>query len=170
MNELPVETIRDNWNYDPITGELTWTPHKAVYGKKTRHLVGSFDGEGYLTVHYRYKKYSLHRLIWVHYYGTQIPAGYIIDHINGNKTDNRIHNLRLYTVRQNQQNRHTHRNGRLYGTSYHTRNNKWQSRFRYEGKLVHIGYYPTEQEAHEAYKQCEQLGNPYEFNKHRKAI
>lgn len=45
----------------------------------------------------------LHRAVWEYYYG-QIPNGLMIDHINRNKTDNRIENLRLATAKENRMN------------------------------------------------------------------
>ena len=47
------------------------------------------------------REYRLHRLVWLWVYGTHVPDGMTLDHINGVKTDNRISNLRLATVGQN---------------------------------------------------------------------
>ena len=81
-----------------------------------------------------------------------------IDHINGDRIDNRIENLRLVTRRENQQNQKIHRAGRLAGTYYNKiyHNDKiyhyWLSQIKIDSKQIHVGYYKTEQEAHEAYK------------------
>jgi len=78
------------------------------------------------------------------------------DHIDGNALNNRRSNLRFVTARENQQNRIEHRKGKLFGTHFmgHHRTSfkKWQARIWINGKHKSIGYFKTEKEAHEAYK------------------
>lgn len=107
--------------------------------------------EGYYTVRFKNKILKYHRVLWILTHGN-IPVGYEIDHINGNRIDNRLENLRLVTRRQNQQNQAMHRNGRLYGTTYIQHIKKWASRVKINGVTHYIGYYDTEYEAHYAYK------------------
>jgi hypothetical protein len=122
----------------------TW-PRRAVGITKSNH------SGGYVTVGVNDRKIFVHRIIW-EYYNGPIPAGLLIDHINGIKHDNRIENLRLATSRENQQNRIKHREGKLFGCRYHRHSRKWQAQAWVDGKTRHIGYFNTEQEAHEAYK------------------
>lgn len=91
---------------------------------------------------------KLHRLI------LNAPSGMIVDHINGNPLDNRKENLRICTQRENMQNMHKHRSGRLVGCCFNKRNKKWLSRIEVGGKRKYLGYYSTELEAHEAYKEA----------------
>lgn len=74
-----------------------------------------------------------------------------VDHINGNKTDNRPSNLREVTNRQNHQNRPSHRKGRLVGATFCKRLNRWQSQARLGKKKVFLGRHDSEEAAHAAY-------------------
>ncbi len=78
-----------------------------------------------------------------------------IDHVNGVRTDNRLENLRVVTLRQNSQNLECHRNGKLVGAIYCKRmvhlKKPWRSIIYLDGKRFHLGYFETELEAHETY-------------------
>jgi len=69
-----------------------------------------------------------------------------IDHINGDKLDNRVENLRITTHQGNQQNQ-----TKAKGYYWNNEKNKWRASIGINGKLIHLGYYDTEEEAHEAY-------------------
>lgn len=64
------------------------------------------DGKHYFTVTISQKKYSVHRIVWIMING-DIPDGMEIDHINRDRYDNRIENLRLVTKSQNSLNKTT---------------------------------------------------------------
>jgi hypothetical protein len=112
------------------------------------------EKDGYCSVNIKRLKKNVyyHRIVWILTNG-DIPEGLQIDHINGNRVDNRLENLRLATPRQNGVNKYSHREGKLYGCSFHkNRRNPWGARAEVGGKTVCIGYFPTELEAHQAYK------------------
>lgn len=98
---LNQEKLRKLLNYDPNTGEFTWR-HKVL---QSRMLIGSRAGcinaHGYWKIKIEGKVYSAHRLAWLYTYG-YMPT--IIDHINRNKVDNRIENLRECSISQNSHN------------------------------------------------------------------
>ena len=127
-------------NYRYTNGK--WT----VFNNKKNH------NKGYCTVKFNGTNVFYHVIIWILSTGKDIPQGMEIDHINGNKIDNRIENLRIVTKRENQQNRKKHRAGRLVGAIYRKGHNDWQSQIKINKNKITIGYYKTEQEAHEAYK------------------
>ncbi|EPU3949756.1 HNH endonuclease [Klebsiella michiganensis] len=80
---------------------------KAVAGQ----AVGfSLNRDGYLRVGLNYKRYLLHRIIWELHNGP-IPDGMEIDHIDGEKTNNRLSNLRLATHQQNLHNTKKRKDG-----------------------------------------------------------
>lgn len=83
MKELVVE-MKKNFTYNPDTGEL-----KRLTRKNSN---GSFDKDGYLIIKYKGKQIKAHRLAWLLFYGV-LPEKEL-DHINRNRTDNRIINLR----------------------------------------------------------------------------
>lgn len=142
--------IKNLLHYDKDTGIFNWL--KEI--KYSKHNIGDIAGKnsintmGYMTIMLNRKRYLTHRLAWLYVHGVW-PK--VIDHINGIKTDNRIENLRVVTVRQNQQNRVEHRNGKLVGASYNKRDKKWNSKIVINGKQKHLGYFDTEEQAHEAY-------------------
>lgn len=91
------------------------------------------------------KNIKMHRLI------TGALAGQLVDHINGDKLDNRIVNLRICDSMQNQQNRAVHYNKKFKGVSWHKRILKWQVSIRVNRQLKHVGYFDNEIEAAKQY-------------------
>lgn len=69
-------------------------------GRRADLRAGSPDTNGYWRLNIQRKAHLAHRIIWEMVNGP-IPAGAVIDHINGNAKDNRIENLRLATISQN---------------------------------------------------------------------
>lgn len=110
------------------------------------------QGGGYCLVKFNGRLYMYHVILWTLHYNENIPEGFEIDHINGNKIDNRIENLRLVTHRTNCQNLQCHRGGALVGSMYDKRNNKYQALIRIGEKRIHLGCFKTVEEANEAYK------------------
>jgi len=94
----------DSWleafSYNPITGEILRKVKTGNYPAGSK-CTGKFLN-GYLKVTYKGKQRLQHRLAWFLYYKEQPPEQ--IDHINQDKTDNRIENLRTVTTSQNQMN------------------------------------------------------------------
>ena len=84
------------------------------------------------------KPYKAHRVIWKMVYGSD---PHYIDHINGDRTDNRISNLRSVTKAQNNRNKRLRSDNKSGVTGVHWYNprNKWRVDVRYNGKTKHIG-------------------------------
>ena len=142
-----------NGNLERINYHYTNGKWTVVNNKKNHN-------GGYCQVNFNGRMIKYHVIIWILSTGKDIPEGMDIDHINGNKIDNRIENLRLVTRRQNQQNRKTHRAGRLVGATYNKGHNDWRSQIEIDKNKISLGCYKTEQEAHEAYKiACEYITN-----------
>lgn len=76
--------IRTHFSYCPETGNITRTDRK--------NSNGSYDKDGYLIIKVKTKQYKAHRIAWFLYHGV-FPSN-VIDHINRDKSDNRIDNLR----------------------------------------------------------------------------
>lgn len=146
MNEN-ITAIIEHLTYDSVTGKIHWikSPSRKV---RKGSLANNFDKNGYLQVGLKGKYYLQHRIAWFFHYG-EFPKNHI-DHINGDKSDNRIVNLRDATVRENCQNLQCHRDGKLVGAIKHTKNT-WISRIRINGKQEVIGYFKTPTEANMAY-------------------
>lgn len=145
MEHLELLSLLDYKN-----GGLYW----RVPRQKTK--VGQrFGGINLLNKGYRsgvvhYKRYYEHRLIWFYHHG-KWPKG-DLDHINGNKADNRIENLREATRTQNNFNKDNFKGTSQYkGVYYRKDTNKWAAQYWYEGKRYGLGCYLTEIDAAKAY-------------------
>lgn len=89
---ITAERVRELLHYDPDTGVFAW---KVDRGVQTRagSRAGWTTSEGYIGMKVDRRSYQAHRLAWLYVYGDLPPAE--IDHINRDKRDNRIANLRL---------------------------------------------------------------------------
>jgi hypothetical protein len=142
------QQVRELLRYESETGQFYWRVDRTN-ATRAGMSAGSINGTGYVYIKVLGKRRTAHRLAWFLVHGDW-PCG-VIDHINGDKLDNRLANLRVVTKRQNGQNMQRHRTGRLVGASYHKPSKRWQSRIKVQGTERSLGYYDTEQEAHQAY-------------------
>jgi hypothetical protein len=146
------EYLKSVLYYNQDTGNFVWI--KKENSKSTRikigEIAGCIDNNGYRIIRISGKGYKSHRLAWLYIYGN-LPFK-MIDHINGNKIDNRISNLREVSNKENQLNQNRHRLGSLPGAIFRKKSNKWQSYINLNNKFKHLGYFNTELEAHEKYK------------------
>lgn len=116
--------------------------------RRSSGVVAKIRKNGYRVVKLKNKPYPEHRLIWCLFNGSFPPKGLDIDHINHNRSDNRISNLRLLTRSQNCCNREVKKS---LGIDYRAKYRKWRARIQHEGKEVFLGYFETEPEAQAAY-------------------
>lgn len=135
--------------------------NKKAHNSIKNWYCGVDNGVGYFTITKSGNKSTqlkVHRLVAMAF----IPrAGNIVDHINGNKSDNVVSNLRWGTRRNNNQNTIKHRQGKLVGVAFEKRNRckPWFAKIKTKGVTTYLGYFHTEQEAHEAYvKALKELG------------
>jgi len=127
--------------------ELFYYQNGKLYSKKNNKEMGCYASR-YARIGIDNKNYKLHRIIFLYHNG-YMPK--MIDHINGNRFDNRIENLREVT---NVQNRY---NSRLYSTSksgvknvYWQKNvGKWNVTMTINGKRKNFGYYTDLEEANQ---------------------
>jgi hypothetical protein len=139
------------FEYDPFSGILKWKISRSNMIKGS--VVGCMHQSGYKILTLQSKSYRLHRIIWIMLFGN-IPNGFYIDHINGNKIDNRLENLRLATNNQNQQNRPAPKNNSsgYRGVTWHKQMKQWMARICHNNKRTTIGFFDTAEDAYEAYK------------------
>lgn len=145
--------------YNQDTGHFFW---KVSPGRRAKagSLAGTIDRKGYRRIAVRGHIYKAHRLAWLYVYG--IWPGEDIDHINGNRDDNRIANLRDVSRSENLQNQRvamaTSKSG-LLGASFDSTNGAWRSQIRTDGVYKFIGYFATAEEAHRAYVEEKRLAH-----------
>lgn len=95
-DELTQIKLRNYFNYNAETGQLI--------SKRTNKPVGCLDkSTGYIRYRYGNKNHRVHRLIWILRFGS-IPDGFVIDHRDNDRTNNRINNLRLVVGSENNEN------------------------------------------------------------------
>lgn len=77
-----------------------------------------------------------------------------VDHINGNRLDNRRSNLRVCTKSENAKNRKVYRTNTsgYRGVSWHKKNKKWQAKIKSNGKVIYLGEFTVIEDAAEAYR------------------
>jgi len=151
MTVLTQEQVKELFDYHP-DGYLVWK-FKPAFRTSIGDKAGSPNSNGYIQISINSKKYRAHRLILT-WHG--IDAGEEVDHIDGNKQNNRIENLRSVTKSQNQWNAKTRIDNKsgIKGVRWHKRDCKWTVSFRVNKKAHHFGYYDdlelAELVAHEA--------------------
>jgi hypothetical protein len=131
------ETIIQKVSYCPETGVLTWKS-----GRFAGKPAGSVNTHGYRYVKISGKVYKCHRIAMLFQLG-RWPS--IVDHINGNRLDNRIANLREVTQSQNRMNAATRSDsvsGRC-GVKWKKHAAKWRAEIKIEGKAMHLGYFDS---------------------------
>jgi hypothetical protein len=118
--------------------------------------VAGFERGPYLALIYMRKKYMLHRIIFLLHHGF-LPD--CIDHIDRDKRNNRIENLRQVTFSQNQMNRGKQKNNTsgFKGVSWHSDISKWGASIKIDKKQKHLGYFQTAEAAYQSYLDSSQI-------------
>ena len=123
------------YTYDSLIGKF--------YGSRGFE-VGYVRKEGYVGLYTpQFKHLQAHHFAWYYVYGNVDFEQ--LDHINRDKTDNRISNLRLSTHQQNQFNKNPK------GYYWNTGQNKWHARIKCNKKQIHLGFFNNEDDAKKAY-------------------
>ena len=131
-------SMREYLQYCPDTGEFTWV--KKVYRNTiVGSVAGTISKNGYRYITFKGEKYLAHRLAHFFHYGVQPPP--VLDHINRERTDNRIVNLRIASSSLNGHNR--------TGVKGIRRNNKssWQAYIYVNGKFTQLYNGPSHKKA-----------------------
>ena len=148
---LLAERLRELMHYDPETGVFT----RLISTSQNTNVgdtPGGIGNHGYIQFGVEGVIYLAHRLAWLYTHG-EFPGAYI-DHIDRDKTNNILSNLREATNSQNQQNQRPKRASNktgLLGVSYNVHARRYSAQIGVCGKKIHLGLFNTAQEAHEAY-------------------
>jgi hypothetical protein len=141
MAEIPLSkgkvAIVDDDMYDYLS-QWKWFYHKNGYALRSYRKDGN------------YKKERMHRAV------INAPAGYDVDHINGNKLDNRKSNLRTATRSQNNYNKSAQSNSTsgFKGVSWSKQKNKWRARIHVDKKEINLGFFEYKVDAVFAYNEA----------------
>ena len=156
------ELIIERFSYNNQTGEIT--------NKKVNRVVTSKDQDGYIvcSCFHDGKNGRMRgaRLVWVMHFG-DIPSGYIVDHKNRIRDDNRLENLRLATLKENAANA-DRKDKSKYTSEYKgvqlDKWGRWQASIQTDGVTTQLGKFSTEEAAAYAYN-VEALARYGEFAK-----
>lgn len=146
----PVQDLADHFSYDPETGRLSY--RKAVHnrGIAAGDEAGWADAQGYRRVKVGKATFAVHRICWAIHTGAANPVTHVVDHINGDRADNRAINLRLLSFAENSKNRL--RNGGQGLPKGVRREGLWHSaRVNVRGDMRRLGRFLTVREAAQAY-------------------
>lgn len=140
---------------------------KSLHFGKEKILKTHISTNGYLIlILYKNKKpktRTIHQLVAQTFLNHK-PDGsqkIVVDHINNDKTDNRLDNLQLITQRENKTKDQKKSSSIYTGVVWSKSVGKWMSSIRYNGKKIYLGYFIKEYDAHIAYK-----NKLNEINKH----
>jgi len=154
-NTVPVWYLHKMFSYDGETGLLR---RKVKVPGIQKEFPGWINLEGYRRVRVGGTSIDIHRIAYAMTYGFFPPPGSEIDHIDGDRLNNKIANIRLVTSRENNWNKKTNRDGRLVGatriSSKYELKKPWFARVGYGKETKYLGVFATEQEAHEAYRRA----------------
>ena len=125
MNRKPLppqHLLRERFDYDAEIGHLINKKNMRGRGGGIGSIVGKLHHAGYRQVKFNGQLYSEHNLIWMWYYGEEIPSHLEVDHIDNDRDNNRIENLRLVSHSDNQMNRRDTKENGKFGHNYYYRN------------------------------------------------
>jgi hypothetical protein len=143
------EVFNDALRYDPESGKIFWRKDRGRV--KAGDEAGSLTEKGYQSLYFNGRNYRCHRAAWFLHYG-EWPSG-DIDHIDHNRTNNVISNLRVVTPLGNGWNHSLHSNNKsgCSGVSWDKSKNSgkgsWLARIKVKGKIIHIGCFDDKDEA-----------------------
>ena len=157
--EIPAAEIREYLHYNPSSGIFIkkWRDGYPYNGRMAGRIVGDVRDNGYVYILLSGKTYRAHRLAWVMQTG-RWPKGEV-DHINGNRSDNRWENLRESTRQENARNRAVISKSNTSGVTgvlWRKLSNKWQARIMVDNRDISLGFYKEKQDAIDARKNAEE--------------
>lgn len=140
------ERLHELLKYNAETGLFTWA--KVRRGCRLGDVAGCQMKHGYISIRLDNVLYLAHRLAWFYVKG-RWPTDQI-DHIDGNRCNNKFANLREVSNMENAQNRHSGRNKSGF-LGVRKENSKWLAEIKVNYKPIRIGLFATPEEAHKAY-------------------
>lgn len=164
---LPIMSIKHKLNHEYLIFLIDYNIETGIFKRKTDgikfksgDIATTSSGHGYLSIWVNGERYLAHRLAW--FYVFKVWPSECIDHINCDRKDNRILNLRIATKSQNNQNsKHRINNTSGHkGVTWHKRDKCWRVKCSVNGVNHDVGAYKNLSDAVLAY-------NAFAQNNHR---
>jgi len=147
---LDIQKVKELLSYDPKSGFFTWNVDRTG-GVKTGDRAGYINRDGYRAIKVQGKLYAAHRIAFLMMHG-YLPK--TIDHIDRDRDNNAISNLRECSESQNQFNKSalkSNTSGKK-GVTWNKSAGKWQAQSTHAGKQNYLGIYDSLEEASDAYQ------------------
>ena len=131
-----------------------------------KHYSWYIDDKGYVKALNKVPATTIRNVIYLHRLIMKALPGQIVDHINGNKLDNRKANLRFVDLSQNGMNKITAKNNKsgFRGVCWSSRNKKWRATININKKHIHLGHFESKHDAVVAYyRASKNLFREYKF-------
>jgi hypothetical protein len=149
--DVSLEELREKFRYEPETGRLYRKADLRI-GFDASRPVGTPWGSGYLRVQIRTKDIAVHKIAWALYYG-EFPEGRL-DHIDRNRQNNRISNLRAVTATENNWNVGVRGRINAKGVGQIKGSRKYRANIIHFRKRIFLGSFETIDEAAHAYNKA----------------
>ena len=158
---FPIDRLRELLAYDGDTGHLRWLVNRNKV--RAGSVAGSVDQTGYVCVKIDRRILKAHRVAWAMTHGAW-PKDQI-DHINGERADNMIANLREASRSENLQNqrrpRSDNKTGYL-GVNWQTSDKRWRAQIKAAGRVIYLGQFTTPEAARDAYLAAKKQLHPFQ--------
>jgi hypothetical protein len=164
--DLPYEELSKLVECDPETGKLFWLPRpRELFGRVNAYTYWAerrAGREAFQYVHQGYfygrvlgRIYAAHRVVWILTY-RKGPIGFI-DHIDGDRSNNSVPNLREVSRQENAMNKSIQRNNHsgCMGVHWHKKDRVWKAYISYAGQRTNIGSFAIFDDAVKARKEAE---------------
>jgi len=147
---ITVSRILELCDVDLVAGTMRWKKIEGKVNPYANKLLGTLNDSGYLVARIDGRLHRVHRLIAM-VGGMDVNDEIEIDHINGDRKDNRISNLRLASRKENGRNtkRPKTNSSGVKGVDFHS-SGLWRARVKIAGKDVLVGYFNNLDEAAKA--------------------
>jgi hypothetical protein len=153
-----LEIVESYIDYNPETGIGVWKRKRMGRGKQVKVGLpaGTINNQGYIYIGLSGQRYAAHRLFWLLYYKKD-PGDKFIDHIDQNRLNNKIANLRLVTKSQNGLNISlpAHNKTGIIGVHYCTTRQKFVALIKINNQTRYLGRFKNIEDAIAARKKAE---------------
>lgn len=155
-NKIPpsYEYLSDLISYSPDTGDFYWKKNISPRARQGQRA-GTINNQGYAVIGINRIYYQAHRLAFLLMSKKYPDHLEIVDHINGNPSDNRWMNLRIVTHEENMQNMRTpmtsNKSSGMLGVTRGSTEKKWRAYISVKGRSKYLGYFSNKEDAHQAY-------------------
>ena len=153
----PLEELKEFLDYNPDTGIFTWKKQVAPNIKVGQKAGVMHSWTYYIIITFKNREYYAHRLGYYMYHGID-PLEKLVDHIDGDRSNNKINNLRLASKSENGRNRvnlSSNNTSGVIGVCWDKNAKKWKAYIMINGKTKHLGYFINKEDGIKARREGE---------------